>query len=474
MFEWKIGDQAGSWCTEFLRFGQNAGQNPYLGGIWYAGEEDTGYGVNIVHMDERLLTIAYYYDNLGSPRWALGVSANRDSLVNLDHFSGFCRLCEPTPVMITSVGTFLPTWKEGAEPGGGGDEAELLLDYPQTPFGQFDRNFTLQRLSDSVSAVPRQRYLYTQPAMDFCAATEVAGTGRLCAIKPSQLDPEARDIYASDSLADRRLGFGYHAVAFPPDGSEIMGVYVHLTGSYGRPYNQDSGAFASRLLLREALEAGYITIQLAYNNRFAVNLDECGGSPAMLTVDNCAGNVRAEKITGEDLSEATETPQADAIESRLIRLLAYLQEQGVEFPYTLYSDERIYWERLRVGGHSQGATHALYLGKYFGAARVCMLAGGYDVADSVPSFPAERIADWLLDTSVPLDIEKVRAVTSVDDGSYNAFVRAYGVLGLEKGKHWMEFDGAPYLDADGNEISGHAAVARDPRFSDLRAQACWQ
>jgi len=253
---------------------------------------------------------------------------------------------------------------------------------------------------------------------------------------------------------------------------EIKGIYVHLTGSYGRPYDQRKGEFSNSLLLREALQAGYIMIQLAYNNRFSVNLDECSGSLAMLRVDNCAGDVRAEKITGEDLSEVSETPRADAIEYRLFRLLAYLEAQGVAFPYAL--DEQVDWQRLRVGGHSQGATHALYLAKYFGAARVCLLAGGYDIPDLEPSLPAERVADWLLDSSVTLDVGKVRAVASIDDSSYQSLVRAYAVLGLEKGTHWQAFGGAPYRDEKGNEINGHAAVARDARFSDLRTQACWQ
>lgn len=71
-------------------------------------------------------------------------------------------------------------------------------------------------------------------------------------------------------------------------------------------------------------------------------------------------------------------------------------------------------------------------------------------------------------------IRKIRAVTSVDDSSYDAFVRAYAVLGLEKGIHWQEFDGAPYRATDGEKLNGHAAVARDPRYADLRAQACWR
>jgi len=215
LFEWTIGEESGSWCTQFLRFGKQAGSHPYLGGIWYAGKEDNGYGVNIAHMDERLLAIAYYYDSLGFPRWALGVSTGRDALTNLEHFTGYCRLCEPVPLVTTPAGSFRPTWQPGDEPGSGNDKAELVLDYPQPPFGQFDRNFTLWRLSNGMATEPRQPYQYQQPGLDFCVATESTGVGQLCAIKPSQIDPAARDIYAAGSLADKNLGFGYHATPSP-------------------------------------------------------------------------------------------------------------------------------------------------------------------------------------------------------------------------------------------------------------------
>jgi len=473
LFEWRIGEESGTWCTEYLRFGAKMGNDPYLGGVWYAGEQDTGYGATMAHMDDMLATIVYYYDNQGSPRWALGVGDENEPLIDLNHFSGFCRSCDPLPLAITPAGTLELAWEAGAMPGSGGDTAELLLDYPLPPGGRFDRSFTLHRLSDGVSSVTRQPYVYMQPSPEFCLASEVAEYGFLCAVQPSALDAATRDIYATGSLPDERLGFGYHVVAFPQNGTEINGVYLHLTGSYGRPYNQRNGEFANRLFLKEALEAGYITIQLAYNNRFAVNLDECGGNAERLAVDNCAGDVRLEKITGEDISDVTDTPRADSIEHRLLTLFEYLESQGVDFPYALTDGERINWSRLRVGGHSQGATHAMYLYKYFDAAHACVLAGGYDVPDSVPDVPPEGVADWLLDGSVPVDLSAIRAVVSVDDSSYDAFVAAYALLGMEKGVHWQDFNGAPYQDSDGEEISGHSAAVKDSRFKDLRIQACF-
>ena len=314
---------------------------------------------------------------------------------------------------------------------------------------------------------------YQQPGASICDASLALSSGLLCAIAPSRLDAGSRDVYSNGTLADLRLGFGYHAIAFPPTGTDIKGVYIHLTGSYGRPYNQNTDDFGSGTFLEESLSSGYIVIQLAYNNRFSINFDECGADAATLSIDNCSGDVRMEKIVGVDLSAVTDTPLEDSIEFRLMKIVTYLESENVSFPFEIVSSGVVNWQLLRVGGHSQGATHALYLGKYFFASSVCILAGGYDIPDTVPSVPAENMADWLLDDSVILDIDKVRAVTAVDDDNYNSFIRAYVQLGMIKDIHYREFSGAPYFDASGGATSGHGAAIADPRYAGLRAEACF-
>jgi len=320
---------------------------------------------------------------------------------------------------------------------------------------------------------PPPGFVYQQPSASTCDASAVIAGGLLCAIRPSRLDANSRDVYGSASPADLIFGFGYHAIAFPPTGTDIQGIYIHLTGSYGRPYNPVSDVFASASFLQEALSAGYITIQLAYDNRFSINFDECGGDPGKLSIDNCSGDARMEKIIGTDVSSVVDTPIEDSIEFRLLAIADYLQTAGFEFPFEITVGGAVNWPALRVGGHSQGATHALYLAKYFFAGHACLLAGGYDIADAVPTIPVENIADWLLDDSVTLDLDGIRAVVSVDDGSYDNFVRTYGELGLIRGVHFEEVSGAPYSDADGAPIGGHSAILNDPRYADLRTEACF-
>ena len=326
--------------------------------------------------------------------------------------------------------------------------------------------------SNGDSTAPPLNYVYVQPSAAICDTSLSANGGLICAIRPSRLEANTRDAYGNGNAGDLILGFGYHAVAFPPSTTSIKGVYVHLTGSYGRPYNQFSDAFGNAPFLGEVMAAGFITIQLAYHNRFSVNIDECG-DVANLGVDNCSGDVRMEKIVGTDVSSVVDVPIADSIEFRLETLVSYLQTQGFEFPFDVVTNGIINWPSLRVGGHSQGATHALYLSKYFFAGHACLLAGGYDIPDTDPNIPAEGVADWLLDNSVGVDIANIRALVSVDDTSYNSFVAAYGVLGMVRDMHYTEVSGAPYSDADGASISGHGAVLNDPRYAAERHEACF-
>lgn len=325
---------------------------------------------------------------------------------------------------------------------------------------------------DSSEQANLSSYNYVQPSASICDVSAGFDDGFLCAIKPSKLDAGARDIFGVSTPEDLAYGFGYHAIAFPNTGTMVRGVYVHLGGSLSRPYDQDTTGLASKSFLLESLTSGYIMIQLAYNNRYAVNsVSECGG--ANVSIDNCAGNVRKEKITGQDVSTVNDTPLVDSIEQRLKVLVRYLSLQGFDLPVTVVRNDSVDWSVVRIGGHSQGAGHALYIKKYLNGGQVCMIAGAYDVADSVPSVPSENMADWLLDAGSSVDVSSLRALVSVDDSSYSFFIGTYAQLGLVENTHWFSIDGAPYIDSDGGSIDGHVAPLLDPRYVLNRNSACF-
>ena len=314
-------------------------------------------------------------------------------------------------------------------------------------------------------------YNYEIPNRDLCDHALDMTHGFLCAIRPSRLDPMARDQFGTDSLLDRTLGFGYHVVAFPLMGQEIKGVYVHFTGSMGRAFNQNNEAFPSSTLLDEAMKAGFITIQIAYHNRHAVNSpEECLEST---DVDNCAGGVRLEKITGEDISEVVDGPLSDSINQRIKTVVQYFEQQDFIFPISIVDDNAINWSELVVGGHSQGSGHALYIEKYWNSAHTCLFGGPYDVADTVPEVPVENIADWYLDEDFLVDITKVRGLISIDDNNYEQFVQSYNILSMQQGIHWQSIEAPVYSDINGDSISGHGAVVHDPAFVQQRYDTCF-
>jgi len=325
----------------------------------------------------------------------------------------------------------------------------------------------------ALAAVIEPPFNYQPPPPSICDFHEEVDSGFLCAIQPSRLDSETRDVFSTDTYANRTRGFGYHAMLFPNDNIMIKGVYIHFGGSFSRPFNPMNNTFPSATLLKEAADVGFIAIQLAYNNRFPVSSsDECSG-PAGASIDDCAGSIRRDKTLGGELSLSAPTPIADSIEHRLTRVVEYFDSQAFDLPIQVVLDEQINWPALFLGGHSQGAAQALYIGKYYGAKHVCMLAGSYDVPDAVPAIPPEGIADWFLDASTVMPHYKVRAVVAENDQFFDRFLTGYAALSLKENWHWRSFYASHYFDEEMNEIDGHGAAVRDPSFAEIRRKACF-
>ena len=59
---------------------------------------------------------------------------------------------------------------------------------------------------------------------------------------------------------------------------------------------------------------------------------------------------------------------------------------------------------------------------------------------------------------------------SVDDNSYDNFIRAYNILNMEEGIHWQSFQADEYTDAAGDSISGSWC---NPAFAQERYDTCF-
>lgn len=164
-FYWEADGDTGVWCTQFL-FGGDEAAAPYHGGVWYAGGGDSGYGFSMAQEGDTRSAVVYYYDGEGQPRWSLGLGAAGE-VIDLDHYTGFCRTCTPVPTESEPAGTLALSWSGDGGPGEPFGQATLLQTYPRAPFGDFDRDFDLYRLSDGQATGERTpRAISTQAFFD--------------------------------------------------------------------------------------------------------------------------------------------------------------------------------------------------------------------------------------------------------------------------------------------------------------------
>ncbi len=143
---WSIDGEQSIWCTERLQIGDSP-SIPYTGGVWYAGLTDPGYGLTLNHFNQFTTVVFYYYDSAGKPRWVIGSAEDGDP-ISLDHVEGYCRSCLPMPIQTINAGSIQLDWDTTSSPNDGFDTAVLELSYPIEPFGSFNKDFTLNRLSD--------------------------------------------------------------------------------------------------------------------------------------------------------------------------------------------------------------------------------------------------------------------------------------------------------------------------------------
>lgn len=308
----------------------------------------------------------------------------------------------------------------------------------------------------------------------FCADTLAKSAGTLCAIQPSKIDSHILDVSPASGLkGDESLGFGYHVLAIPDDLAQAKGIWLHFTGSYGRAYSQRTDDYSTDVWLNELMEEGYVVIQLAYDNRFSINGDLCERKNDGQDRDNCAGEVREIGLTGKGTSPYRSTDTYNTIDYRLKTLLTYIEDtQGIDLPGNIDANN-IDWSKVSVSGHSQGANQAYFIAKQRPVAFVCILAGGYDSADSVnPGGLA--IADWFTTGTSVTPTSKISALLTTTDDNYKTFYKGLTqAVGLPV-QQIVIADAKKYYSSDGDEVNGHAGTIKDPTLKAKRAEACFR
>ncbi len=167
-----------------------------------------------------------------------------------------------------------------------------------------------------------------------------------------------------------------HLAAFDPTVNHRGQLYVHFPGTADVPDN-------SELICDEAAALGYHVISLRYPNEPSVD-----ALASESTDPNVHEEVRRERLYGEDDSPLVNVTPANSVENRLVKLLEYLAAKHPGEGWDQFLDQgQPVWNRLALGGHSQGSGQAALLAKDHVVDRVLMFAGPADQVGGVSAAP---------------------------------------------------------------------------------------
>jgi hypothetical protein len=190
------------------------------------------------------------------------------------------------------------------------------------------------------------------------------------------------DVRPSTTASEIKAADAPHIVLLDSSsmGSDLL---LWMPGTFGRPHlgaQLDFPQFAA--------QQGYRVIILSYIADQAVS-SICVGKN-LRGNRSCAEDFRRKRIFGDQGFSLIDDQSQDAIQYRLTQLLRYLKDTRHDEHWDQYLnvDGSPRWERIAVGGQSQGGGHAAFIAKTKPVARVIMLSGGWDM-----SAPGE-IADW--------------------------------------------------------------------------------
>jgi hypothetical protein len=227
-------------------------------------------------------------------------------------------------------------------------------------------------------------------------------------VDPTITGPGIEALTELPGSAFRRLD--HFAVVDPAERNGFL--YVHLVGSGGLPEN-------NLIFARHVAGLGFHVVSLAYPNWPSVR-------DLTLNSDDVTapGGIREERLYGNDVSSLVEVDQPNSVVNRLTRLLEYLDEEFPAEGWARYLDgSEPVWSRLVIGGHSQGAGHAAYLGQDHALAGVLLLGGPGDVV------PGVGVADWLNRPAMTPALRQFGFVHA-EDPNYAVYQLTQTVLGL--------------------------------------------
>lgn len=258
-------------------------------------------------------------------------------------------------------------------------------------------------------------------------------TLRTYTIKPGEIDPAVPASAAA------------HFVAFDPGATMRDQLFVFMAG------NQILPADVS-LIAKQAASNGFHAISLDYARDVRV--------PTLCEKDadeQCYEKVRSETIDGSDRTPLVNVSKANSITERLAKLLSFLASTYPADGWSAYvKDDAPVWTKIRLGGQSEGGTHATLIARDREVARLCVLEAPVDLMTSATG--ERRLAPWIKVGATPA--ERIYGFRHVRSSSplAPAFPLAFTALGLDKLGVAVDADTSrpPY------EMSHHLTTAATP------------
>lgn len=273
---------------------------------------------------------------------------------------------------------------------------------------------------------PQQSPAFTDPAGE-APVDRVIHT-----VKPSEADPSITRFDEANVVMFNR-GSDNHAQ-----------LVVFLPGTNGKPEH-------ARLLLSMVANQGYRVIGLTYNDEPAV-VKICPHNPD----PDCSAKFRQKRIFGDDVTQVVDNSPNEAVVSRLVKLLQYLDATYPQEGWRDYlAGDGPNWNKIVVSGLSQGAGMAAYIAKQKLVARVVLFSSPWDFIA-----PSRALAPWISGPSVtPPD--RWYAEYHRRENTADLLARSYKALGIPEA-HIQVFNGEPENLKGDNPY--HATTIRLPVY----------
>jgi hypothetical protein len=193
----------------------------------------------------------------------------------------------------------------------------------------------------------------------------ILGCARVqAAVKVLRVDPQQTDAAIAEV-------HGPHIAVYDPEAAPRHRLFLFLVGT-------KANAAGGLKITSTFAEWGFHAISLDYeDNVVAVS---CAHSLDPTTF----GRYREAIVTGAPVSAEIAVDRANSILNRFDKLLVYLARHDPDGGWGEFvKDGQPVWKRILVGGHSQGAGHAAYIGKLYKVDRVLMFSGPQDYMDDL-------------------------------------------------------------------------------------------